>query len=110
MNIQIWQVKRDVEDDIRRDLMCMDYEWVIQRHENYIKNWKNYYSLIYEMYQDREPDETISEVLKEIFYVFNNNDTPVPSDFKGHSLSMSDIVVIDEVPYYCDTFGWRIIE
>ena len=36
-----------------------------------------------------------------------------PEDFKGHSLSMSDIVVFDEPDgteyYYCDTVGWEQI-
>lgn len=36
-----------------------------------------------------------------------------PSDFTGHSLSMSDIVEITENNrsefYYCDSFGWKNI-
>lgn len=32
-----------------------------------------------------------------------------PSDFKGHSLSVSDIVQLNDKYYYCDSFGWKDI-
>ena len=50
------------------------------------------------------------QVLEDLFVLFNVN---CPSDFTGHSLSISDIVVItmeDETRYYyCDRFGWTQI-
>lgn len=30
-----------------------------------------------------------------------------PEDFKGYSLSVSDVVEIDGVALFCDSFGWR---
>ena len=52
--------------------------------------------------------------LEEIFRFFNLNH---PWDFKGHSLSVSDIVqIIDSHTnvlngyYYCDSVGWKKID
>ena len=51
--------------------------------------------------------------LDKIFRIFNLEH---PEDFKGHSLSVSDIVQIidsDEEPngyYYCDSIGWKKID
>jgi hypothetical protein len=32
-----------------------------------------------------------------------------PKDFRGHSLSVSDIVQMEDEFYYCDSFGWKKI-
>ena len=29
-----------------------------------------------------------------------------PKDFRGHSLSVSDVVRLDGTDYYCDSLGW----
>ena len=42
-------------------------------------------------------------VLESIFEKFNLQQ---PSDFHGHSLSVSDVVVLDGANYYCDSYGW----
>lgn len=43
----------------------------------------------------------------EIFEMFNINR---PEDFKGHSLSVSDIVRLDNGEFwYCDSFGWYLL-
>lgn len=51
-----------------------------------------------------------NEVLEDLYVKFNINR---PSDFTGHSLSVSDIVEIvrqDRTKYYyCDDFGWTDI-
>ena len=47
--------------------------------------------------------------LEDIFHEFNGCH---PEDFKGHNLSVSDIVVLEDPEtrscqfYYCDHFGW----
>ncbi len=51
--------------------------------------------------------------LEEIYEQFNVNH---PSDYRGHSLSISDVVEVSDNPeiedgfYYCDTFGFTKIE
>ena len=52
-------------------------------------------------------DKTDIEICEIIFYVFNMRK---PADFEGHSLSMSDVIELDDGKtrrlYYCDTCGW----
>lgn len=51
------------------------------------------------------------EMLDQIFEKFN---VKIPDDFEGHSLSISDIVVLidddeNRKSYYCDSYGWENI-
>lgn len=54
--------------------------------------------------------KTDLEICEVIFHIFNMRR---PEDFKGHSLSMSDIIELDidghRRLYYCDTCGWQRI-
>lgn len=45
--------------------------------------------------------------LDDIFYTFNVHR---PDDFKGHSLSVSDVVKTPEGYFYCDSFGWKKLD
>jgi len=62
------------------------------------------YKKVYEMETDTEC------TLDDIFVVFNMKH---PEDFRGHSLSVSDIVAMKKGNewkwYYCDSFGWEDI-
>lgn len=60
------------------------------------------YKKVYEMDIDCT-DMLYTDVLEELFYIFNMQH---PQDFKGHSLSISDVVFIDDKGYYCDAFAW----
>lgn len=51
-----------------------------------------------------EGDLNINQILENIFIKFNVSH---PKDFKGHSLSMSDIVILDNQTYLCDMIGWK---
>ena len=44
------------------------------------------------------------DILEEIYQKFNIGQKP--ESYKGHSLSISDIVVLDGVNYYVDSFGF----
>lgn len=59
-------------------------------------------------YEDEIEVSDVSLALDMIFSIFNFH---IPEDFQGHSLSISDIVVFDDLKkvYYCDTFGWEDI-
>ena len=50
--------------------------------------------------------EDVYKTLEDLFRIFN---VERPSDFRGHSLSISDIVEIDGKYYYCDNVGWTEI-
>lgn len=65
---------------------------------------KEYYK---EVYRYEEADSTNETALLEKIYMKFNIDHP--EDFKGHSLSVSDIVDLDGKLYYCDTYSWEEI-
>lgn len=58
---------------------------------------KEWYDLVYELKSEKElgPDD--------LFYIFNMEH---PADFKGHSLSVSDVIEMEDGFWYCDSFGW----
>lgn len=53
------------------------------------------------------PGSDPDTVLEHIYSVFNIHK---PRDFKGHSLSVSDVVVLDGAAYYVDVYGFKRIE
>lgn len=68
---------------------------------------KNNYHLVYSM-----PEEILEGYLEDslegIFQIFNRY---IPEDFHGHSLSISDVIVIstdnEERAFYCDVIGFK---
>ncbi len=48
--------------------------------------------------------DTVGDKLEAVFVKFNLDR---PEDFKGHSLSVSDIVVMDDKAYYVDAVGFQ---
>ena len=65
----------------------------------YIKTWED----------EIESEESITseEILDTLFEKFNINH---PKNFHGHSLSVSDVIELDGIKYYCDDFGWVKID
>ena len=62
----------------------------------------------YEVVYEGEVDGTsTTDCLEKLFYTFNMDH---PEDFKGHSLSVSDVVELDGGNFYCDSHGWVNIE
>lgn len=63
------------------------------------------YSLVYTASLDSQ--SAPAEMLEDIYLTFNINH---PADFTGHSLSVSDVVVLtrngSETAYYCDSVGF----
>lgn len=96
--IKIFQINTD--RDINK-VKFMPYKW--------LKEFD--FSIYDEVWSGEEPDGC--DDLERIFEVFNLYH---PKDFKGHSLSVSDIVQIigsdkeSNGYYFCDSFGWQKIE
>ena len=63
-----------------------------------INDYKKIYSGII---NSNERYEVILDLLFEEFNLRH------PADFKGHSLSVSDLVSLDGIMYYCDSIGWK---
>lgn len=64
------------------------------------------YKKVYEGTTEINKEKTDKEILEILFEIFN---VTRPSDFKGHSLSVGDIVVLNKQAYVCDSFGWNKI-
>lgn len=90
MNYKIKQIK-DVDN-------C-EYAF---KHYNWCKDQIDLddYKVVYE--GELEYPE-IPNALEELFEIFNIRR---PEDFKGRSMSVSDIVEVDGKNYYCDAAGW----
>lgn len=89
---EIYQVTEDKE----REFAFLGYDLLISK---YGKVEKSNYKKVYEGELD------ISNI-DEIFEKFNID---IPADFTGHSLSVSDVVILDGNAYYCDRFGWQVV-
>ena len=63
------------------------------------------YELVYDANKQVQKNYNKKDLLEHIFEVFN---IKRPSDFKGRSLSVSDIVVIEnKYIYYTDSIGFK---
>lgn len=51
-----------------------------------------------------ESEHDLNVVLERLYSKFNINR---PEDFTGHSLSVSDVIELDGVNYYVDSFGFE---
>lgn len=66
------------------------------------------------VYTGKEKANSIEDLLEKLWVKFNLNH---PDDYKAHSLSVSDVIVVEEnkrgrndtfeYAHYCDTFGWK---
>jgi hypothetical protein len=109
MKYTILQLKADTEDQRNK--------WFIPYSELTRKFGKvdlNDYFKVYEGETEFLEDiSSISNIVKvhllldELFEQFNMYP---PKDFKGHSLSVSDIVTVEDRVFYCDDIGWKEIK
>lgn len=80
-----------------------------------------YHDLLFEKYDNTEfniekykqvydgninAEENVIGTLEKIYLMFNLSK---PNDFRGHSLSVSDVVELDREKYYVERFGWKKI-
>lgn len=63
------------------------------------------YKKVYEGDFEEKTDSNLP-LTEQLFVMFN---VSRPNDFKGHSLSVSDIIVIDNQQYFCDDYGFKPI-
>ena len=88
MKYQILQLNKDHKDQL------------FMRYKEGVK--KSWYNKVYE--GEVENKGNIMATLEDLFFIFNMSR---PSDFRGHSLSVSDVVYLDGKYYYCDSFGYK---
>ena len=79
----------------------MRYDWTMAHGGVNV----NEYDTVYTGYI--EPRATVEETLEAIFTMFNVNH---PADYRGRSLSVSDLVALEEIgTYFCDSVGFKQI-
>lgn len=61
------------------------------------------YNLVYTGNWDEIGGNTVEDKLDAVYDKFNNN---IPEDFKGHSLSVSDVIVVGNTAHYVDDMGF----
>lgn len=94
----------------KSDIYDLRFKSLISLNDKGISPDKDNYRLVYAF--DVSDDKQISEeqLLEDVYEKFN---IQRPGDFKGHSLSVSDIVVIQDngsiSSHYCDTIGFSEI-
>ena len=93
---KVLQIREDAPDS--RNKKFMSYFWVI---DHYGKIDPEDYECVYE-----------GQISDDMFYddVFEMCNINHPIGYRGHSLSVSDIVVIDGKAKYCNSFGWENVE
>ena len=64
------------------------------------------YKLVWEDEIEALEDSVEEAILDELFSEFN---IAHPKNYHGRSMSTSDVVILDGVMYYCDSFGWQKI-
>lgn len=95
---EIYQIRRV---DETRDVRFEPYERLLKAG---IKPDFKTYDKMYEADVSMLSGKNTGEKLESAFYVFNQER---PEDFKGHSLSVSDVVVLDDTAYYVDSVGFK---
>ena len=97
--LQIPFPTNEVEEKIFHKYAYAPLRWIDRVHPEY-------YKVTYD--GNIETTKTdVFEILEELFTLLNINH---PEDYKGHSLSVSDIILIDEHYYFCDSLGWKEVE
>ncbi len=99
-NYEIYQLKSNEET---RDIRFQPYEYITKAGK---KPDFNNYEKVYEG-KSADLSGNLGEKLEQLFEKFNFDR---PQDFKGHSLSVSDVVVLEDKAYYVDDVGFKPLE
>lgn len=103
MKYEIWQLKHEN----LRAYGFMDYEWAMKHGFNLNDYEKTYEGEIKGGSLENSMGNVFTKHLDNLFIKFNVNR---PTDFKGHSLSVSDIIVLNGEKFYCDSIGWKKLD
>ena len=104
MEVIIYQMKLNEANHF----YCYSSLSMLRRHNLKVEPWR--YCKVWE----GDFEEDIASIpstnniwnLDKIFETFNLNH---PKNFRGHSLSVSDVVKLGDDYYFCDDYGWEKI-
>jgi len=100
MKYEIYQLDYTKESVKNSHKMFEKWEWLIKYDGGF--NFQDYKKV----YEGEEEGEDNIDILDKLFEKFN---LAHPDDFRGHSLSVSDVIILDDKMYYCDSIGWKEI-
>ena len=84
--------------DVVKDRKLFEPWNILNKHSKFdISQYKKVYE------GEVQEEKNLLHTLESIFEKFNLRH---PSDFHGQALSVSDVVVLDGVSYYCDSYDW----
>jgi len=66
-----------------------------------------YYNKVYERTDEIDQNLPIKRYLEQLFEEFNRNH---PEDYRGRSMTTSDVVIVNDIPYFCDSIGFEQLE
>lgn len=96
MNIKIYQI------NIERDKNRVKF-----LHYDHLDSFQDTKDINASVYDEVFSGDVDCENLEEIYRKFNTDGHPL---HRGHSLSISDIVMTDEGAYYCDSIGFMKVD
>ena len=99
-------LQMDINNEKTHGIIYRDYDWIKDEFDI------NLYSVVYEDNDFNHINPLTNEPYKEstielcdyLFTIFNIGKKP--ESYKGHSLSVSDIIELDGVKYYVDGIGF----
>lgn len=107
MLVSVYQIK-DWENS-----KYMFASWRLAEKYFNLKDYEEVYSYFVDMRPNKDngysvllTERDVEKILDNTYHMLNVNR---PEDFKGHSLSVSDIIAVGNSYYYCDMFGWKKI-
>lgn len=104
-NFIIYQMS-DNNDETLRHIKFLPYAWA--KKNNIIPNYKMYEPMyVGEVDSIKTKTDNIIELAEAVYGKFNID---IPEDFKGHSLSISDVIVIHGRAFYVDSIGFVELE
>lgn len=91
MKIKIYQITTE------KDARCLKF-----MNLDFVNRHGGVKASEYELAFDGEVD---ARDLDDVYVIFNDY-AKMPAGYRGHSLSVSDVVVTEDGAYFCDSFGW----
>lgn len=86
---------------VENDLTFMNFGFAQKHGGVKLEDYKAVYT---GQISGNDPDE----ILEKLYMMFNIDH---PADYTGRSLSVSDIVALEDAgTYFCDSFGWKQID
>ncbi len=100
IHFKIYQADKSSPTGLK--ILFQPYETL--QNENIVLSLDDY-KKVYEGDFEEDTDSKLS-VTEQLYIMFNISR---PKNFKGHSLSVSDIIVIDGQQYFCDNYGFKAV-